>query len=75
MRATATDYLEKFPNVKLRGFERNRQRLLEGIENGLLDIAVMIGETRYPNIRTRPFWSERILGSGPINWLAGGAIG
>lgn len=55
LRATITDFWDKFPNVRLRGFERNRQMLLEGIENGLLDIAIMIGETRYPNLRTRPF--------------------
>lgn len=61
LRATLTGFSERFQNVRVRGFERNRQRLLEGIENGLLDIVIMIGETQYANLRSRPFWSERIL--------------
>ncbi len=61
LRATLAGFRDFYPRVKLRGFERNRQMLLEGIENGLLDIVVMIGEAQYPNLRSRPFWSERIL--------------
>ncbi|MDC7812826.1 LysR family transcriptional regulator [Sphingomonas koreensis] len=61
LRATLTGFSERFRGVKVRGYERNRQMLLEGIENGLLDIVIMIGESRYPNLRSRPFWSERIL--------------
>ena len=35
--------------------------LLSGIENGLLDIAIMIGDTPYPGLMSRAFWSERVL--------------
>ena len=61
LRATLSEFGERFPDVKLRGFERNRNVLLAGLESGLLDIAIMIGETQYPGLVTRPFWSERIL--------------
>lgn len=61
LRATLSEFSEKFPEVKVRGFERDRSMLLAGIENGLLDIAIMIGEAPYRELMTRPFWSERIL--------------
>lgn len=61
LRATLSEFNEKFPEVKLRGFERDRDMLLAGIENGLLDIAIMIGEAPYRGVMSRPFWSERIL--------------
>lgn len=61
LRATLTEFRERFPNVRMRGFERDRDMLLAGIENGLLDIAIMIGERPYPGIMSRPLWSERHL--------------
>ncbi len=61
LRATLSEFSERYPEVRLRGFERDRDMLLAGIENGLLDIAIMIGERPYPGLRSRAFWSERIL--------------
>jgi len=61
LRATLGEFSERFPDVKVRGFERDRNMLLAGIETGLLDIAVMLGEAPYRELMTRPFWSERIL--------------
>jgi DNA-binding transcriptional LysR family regulator len=61
LRATMTEFGECYPEVRVRGFERDRDMLLAGIENGLLDIAIMIGEAPYRGLMTRPFWSERIL--------------
>lgn len=61
LRATLGEFSERFPDVKVRGFERDRNMLLAGIETGLLDIAVMLGEASYQELMTRPFWSERIL--------------
>lgn len=61
LRATLSEFSDRFPKVQLRGFERNRDRLLAGIESGLVDIAIMIGEISYPGLKSRPFWSERIL--------------
>lgn len=61
LRATLNDFGEHHPSVRVRGFERDRGLLLAGIENGLLDIAIMLGEKEYHNLSTRPFWSERIL--------------
>lgn len=61
LRATVSEFGKRHPEVKVRGFERDRVMLLAGIENGLLDIAIMIGETPYLGVMSRPFWSERIL--------------
>lgn len=61
LRATLSEFGERHPEVKLCGFERDRKMLLAGIENGLLDIAIMIGDTAYPGLMSRSFWSERIL--------------
>lgn len=61
LRATLSEFGERHPEVKLCGFERDRKMLLAGIENGLLDMAIMIGDTRYPGLMSRSFWSERIL--------------
>ena len=61
LRATLSEFGERYPDVRVRGFERDRDLLLAGIENGLLDIAIMIGEASYRGLMTRPFWSERIL--------------
>ncbi|EQB12253.1 LysR family transcriptional regulator [Sphingobium lactosutens] len=61
LRATLSEFGERHRDVKLRGFERDRDMLLAGIENGLLDIAIMIGDTPYPGLMSRSFWSERVL--------------
>lgn len=61
LRATLIEFGERFAEVKVRGFERDRDMLLAGIENGLLDIAIMIGERSYPGVKSRPLWSERHL--------------
>jgi DNA-binding transcriptional LysR family regulator len=61
LRATLSEFGERNPDVKLRGFERDRRMLLAGIENRVLDIAIMIGETPCPGLVNRSFWSERIM--------------
>jgi DNA-binding transcriptional LysR family regulator len=61
LRATVSEFGQRYPEVKMHGFERDRDMLLAGIENGLLDIAIMIGEAPYGGLMCRPFWSERIL--------------
>lgn len=61
LRATLTEFGEHHPDVRLRGFERDRLMLLRGIENGLLDIAIMMGEAHHQGVMSRSFWSERIL--------------
>lgn len=57
----------QYPEIRIRGFERDRDRLLAGLESQFLDIAVIGGETIYPGVATRPFWSERILVAMPDN--------
>lgn len=61
LRATLSEFCERLPGVRVRGFERDRDMLLAGIESGLLDIAIMIGERPYPGIKSRSLWSERHL--------------
>ncbi|OJY63095.1 LysR family transcriptional regulator [Sphingobium wenxiniae] len=61
LRATLSEFSHQFPEVKLSGFERDRDMLLAGIENGLLDIVIMIGDATYSGLASRSFWSERIL--------------
>ena len=61
LRATLSEFGERYPEVKVSGFERDRDMLLAGIENGLLDIAIMTGETPYRELMSRPLWSERML--------------
>lgn len=61
LRATLSEFGKRFPDVRTRCFERDRDMLLAGIESGLLDIAIMIGERPYPGIKSRPLWSERHL--------------
>ncbi len=61
LRATLSEFGERYPEVKVRGFERDRDMLLAGIENGLLDIAILVGEVHYPGLMSRPFWSERLF--------------
>lgn len=61
LRATLSEFGERYPEVKVSGFERDRHMLLAGIENGLLDIAIITGETPYRGLMSRPFWSERML--------------
>jgi len=67
LRATLREFSERYSNVKLHGFERDRDMLLTGVENGLLDIAIMIGEAQYSGLQSRPLWSERILVAMPEN--------
>ena len=61
LRATVSEFTNRHPDVKIRGFERGRDLLLAGIESQLLDIAIIAGETAYPALASRPFWSERLL--------------
>ena len=61
LRATLTEFAERYPQVHVRNFERGRNLLLTGIESRLLDIAIMVGETTYLNLASCPFWSERIM--------------
>lgn len=71
LRATLSEFQVRFPAIKVRGFERDRDMLLAGIESGLLDIAIMIGERPYTGIKSRPLWSERnVVVMSESHWLA-----
>ena len=61
LRASLSEFGERHPEVKLCGFERDRKMLLAGIENRVLDIAIMVGESPCPGLLNRSFWSERMM--------------
>ena len=61
LRATLAEFDDRFADVEIRSFERDREALLGGLESGLLDIVIVVGEVRYPGFKSRAFWSERIL--------------
>lgn len=61
LRATLLAWRDDHPNVQVDRVEDERQSLIAGLDAGVLDIAILIGETRYAGIRRATFWSERLL--------------
>jgi len=46
-------------------FESSRSRLVTGLRNGVVDIAIIPGATALPESKTMSLWSERILVAAP----------
>jgi DNA-binding transcriptional LysR family regulator len=61
LRATLTEYKNRFPRIELATIERSRMRLATALRNGTVDILVVTGEVPLPGNNVRPLWSERIL--------------
>lgn len=61
LRATLTEYKNRFPRVELSTIERSRTRLATALRNGTVDILVVTGEVPLTDNNDRPLWSERIL--------------
>ena len=61
LRATLTEFKNRFPGVELATVERSRTRLATALRNGSVDILVVTGEVPLPDNNVRPLWSERIL--------------
>src|SRR6266481_9797191 len=61
LRATLTEFKNRFPRVELVTVERSRTRLATALRNGSVDILVVTGEVPLPDNNVRPLWSERIL--------------
>jgi DNA-binding transcriptional LysR family regulator len=61
LRATLTEFKNRFPRVELATVERSRTRLATALRNGSVDILVVTGEVPLPDNNVRPLWSERIL--------------
>jgi DNA-binding transcriptional LysR family regulator len=75
LRASLTEYKNRFPRIELATIERSRTRLATALRNGTVDILVLTGEVPLPDNNVRPLWSERILLSLPENHaLAAGTV-
>ncbi|UPT91971.1 LysR family transcriptional regulator [Bradyrhizobium barranii subsp. apii] len=61
LRATLTEYKNRFPRIELATIERSRARLATALRNGTVDILIVIGEVPLPDNTVRSLWSERIL--------------
>ena len=61
LRATLTEYKNRFPRIELATVERSLTRLTTALRNGTVDILVVTGEVPLPDNNVRPLWSERIL--------------
>lgn len=61
LRATLTEYKNRFPLIELATVERSRTRLATALRNGTVDILIVPGEVPLPDNNVRSLWSERIL--------------
>ena len=61
LRATLIDVSQRFPQLELEMFESSRSRLVTGLRNGVVDIAIIPGATALPQSKTMSLWSERVL--------------
>lgn len=65
LRATLTEFKNRYPQIELAMIERSRIRLATSLREGTTDILVVTGEVPLPNNDVRPLWCERILVSLP----------
>jgi DNA-binding transcriptional LysR family regulator len=61
LRATLLDFRRQFPQVELSTVERSRTQLMTELQNGVIDVNVVTGETLHLGNKTTSLWSERIL--------------
>jgi DNA-binding transcriptional LysR family regulator len=61
LRATLVDYAQRFPQIDLGMVESSRTRLATALRNGVIDIAIVTGETPLLESEGMPLWSERIM--------------
>lgn len=61
LRATLASFTERYPAIEVQCIERDRTRLLQGVESGALDIALLIGEVAEAGLMHQSFWSDRIV--------------
>lgn len=66
LRATVFGWKRDNPDVDLDVVEADRGALLAGLNNGEIDIAVLMGEASHNGFRKEVLWSERILAAMPM---------
>ncbi len=67
LRAVLADYIKALPNVGVRIAERSRAELIDGLDAGDSDIAIIVGEPRQYSGPSMSLWSERIIVALPAN--------
>lgn len=65
LRATLIEYARRVPQIEINTFEGPRSQLLDGVANGLIDIAIVIGEQA--TSCSMALWSERVIVALPEN--------
>jgi DNA-binding transcriptional LysR family regulator len=61
LRATLTDFKQRFSQVELGMVERSRAHLITALRNGALDIAIVTGDASHQDNKALSLWSERTL--------------
>jgi DNA-binding transcriptional LysR family regulator len=61
LRATLIDFKSRHPQIEVGMVENSRTRLLAGLRDGLVDVAIVTGEVAGGNDTVLPLWSERIF--------------
>lgn len=61
LRATMMSWHDAHPDVDVDCVEADRSVLLAGLDNGEIDIAILMGAISHDGFRCEPLWSERIL--------------
>jgi DNA-binding transcriptional LysR family regulator len=61
LRATLIAFSQRYPQVEVRMVEGARQRLLAGLKNGTIDVAIVTGDPAPNGSPAMPLWSERVI--------------
>lgn len=61
LRASILEHARRFPEVEIRTVERARASLFTGLEDGTLDVAIVIGEPSGGEGGAMALWGERIM--------------
>ena len=61
LRATLLDYTQRYPAVEIRAVEAARERLLDDLAIGALDVAIVTGDPALTEGQALALWSERVL--------------
>lgn len=61
LRATLVSARSENPDLALDGMEADRSVLFAGLDNGEIDIAILLGEARRDGYRQASFWSEHVF--------------
>lgn len=61
LRASLIEFDRRYPQVDVSTVEASRARLLDGIHNGTIDIAIVTGEPASDFDHSMVLWSERII--------------